>query len=209
MSRWAKRYPQVAGLWNKVVLYKSGTNNIQFTPEQAHLARAFGLVVPRANIDPSSMRRKLISLATAYGVGKRGRLMVKLLNQYKVRMINDPANTSWSARDRDAEDFIGDAEEAVKRHNGQVLAEKLMAKGYRKVAGKSKSLARIDRPDWKDEIVRRTRYGGPAIHGWPDSKAEDFYRRVLAKRIKVDSYTLRHVRSSGHDVTGYIPKAGD
>jgi hypothetical protein len=85
------------------------------------------------------------------------------------------------------------------RMRAEVAAEFLRCLGYRRISGKHRLLARIDRPEWQALLqahLRRCSF---------DTGDEDWYRRVLSKdQIEVPREVYRLSVASNADRTGWI-----
>lgn len=91
------------------------------------------------------------------------------------------------------------------------LAEKYMAKGYRKISNTYQRVARIDRLDWREYMATNHSPWDPEGEGmnWViglGPSANDHYRRCHSRDFKsVSASVFKHIKGSGHDPVGYIP----
>lgn len=83
----------------------------------------------------------------------------------------------------------------------ELLRIKLRRMGYRRISNKFGMVARIDRPDWLDVMLK-------AHPNWKSSEVSmiaDYYRRCVTKDVlTVPLEVSRFIPSSNHDSTGYI-----
>jgi hypothetical protein len=181
MSRWRKRSPMTADMYNEKVLSAAGIN----TQAQSRLHRA---------------KQKQARHAAAYGVQTIGANMAA---QQLANSINRDIVAAMFDNEQAA--FERDAEEALKRHNGKIRAEELMAMGYRRTSNRHRIVSRIDRPDWALPIAQTTSTRSVDVIYADPSCWEDYYRRCCSKdKITIDSYTSAHMKGSSGQVTGYI-----
>lgn len=161
MSRWKKRSPMTAAMYNEKVLATAGL----YFPPTGGMVSAAARQMARA-IDKDVMNRPM---------------------------------------EADESDFVEDAEEALRKHEGKLRAEKLMAQGYRRVSNKHRHVSRIDRPDWATLLSKDMFNRDVAFYYDNPRQWEDHYRRCYSKDVLVvDQYTSPHVRGSSGEVTGFV-----
>lgn len=91
-----------------------------------------------------------------------------------------------------------------------MTTQELIARGYRRVSRRFGHVARVDRPDWREELARRHSPWDPEGEGmrWVNALgdgAADFYRRGYSKDVVVLSQTVAlRVLPSAWDTTGYV-----
>lgn len=102
----------------------------------------------------------------------------------------------------------------MNEQQAQDQADRVIARGYRKISNNHQMVARIDRPDWREHMAScHSPWSFAEGMKWVQcldnsnpGSAEDYYRRCHSQdRKTISAQVFRHIPSSGHDSVGYIP----
>lgn len=94
----------------------------------------------------------------------------------------------------------------TQREAARLTGEQLAERGYCVTSRAHRMIARIDRPDWKDQLAKELRTDYEETLDAPHWK--DFYRRVLSKdKLYVDEEKVKSIPKSSSCDIGYVDLA--
>lgn len=95
-------------------------------------------------------------------------------------------------------------------HKNILVAESLIARGYRRISNTHRIVARVDREDWRIFLARaQAPWNLSEGSDWVEclgNSAADYYRRCFSTDKKIiPTLVFKLIPSSNHDPIGYVP----